>query len=67
MRSEHVNLAEVEILIAESALDSAIRHTARMKRRSEAADLEYSMAMSAEQQLRQDIKYMREDYLGSVV
>ena len=58
---------EVEILVLETALDSAREHSARMKRRMVTAEEKYWEAVRHEKGLRETISLMRDGYLRRTV
>ena len=58
---------EVEILVLETALDSAREHSARMKRRMVTAEEKYWEAVRHEKGLRKTIQQLRDAYLRRTV
>ena len=58
---------EVEILVLETALDSAREHSARMKRRMVTVEEKYWEAVRHEKGLRETISLMRDGYLRRTV
>ena len=58
---------EVEILVLETAMDSAREHSARMKRRMVTAEEKYWEAVRHEKGLKETISLMRDGYLRRTV
>jgi len=58
-----LDLAEIQILILENALESAKQHTARCKRRLAEAEVTFSEASIAEMTLSRSINSLRDTYL----
>ena len=58
---------EVEILVLETALDSAREHSARMKRRMVTAEEKYWEAVRHEKGLKETIQLLRDGYLSRTV
>ena len=58
---------EVEILVLETAMDSAREHSVRMKRRMITAEEKYWEAVRHEKGLRETIQQLRDAYLRRTV